>query len=193
MPRYERQFGEHIRDASLRRVEVQLHRRIIDNVRRIERAQVCGARRTDRRITRRLKGEAHVGGGGRHGVVPCQTIEQPHGQDAARGVPRPLAREIRLRLQERIELYQGHEQGVTLDLATERVNCDEWIPRLKIGARGHHNRFGVARRRAARRQRKGSGRSCGDKRPRDRAHDRSQSAARPDAPRIGALELRRMG
>lgn len=76
--------------------------------------------------------------------MPPERGKEVHRQAAPVRRPLPPPGEIRLGDERRIEASQRDEQGVPLHLSCERVNSDERIRRLEVGAGGEDD--GVAAR-----------------------------------------------
>jgi len=88
--------------------------------------------------------------------MPPERGKEVHRQAAPVRRPLPAPGEIRLGDERGIEASQRDEQGVPLYLSCKRVNRDERIRRLEVGARGEDDgvtaRTGTARRKHRARQ-----------------------------------------
>jgi hypothetical protein len=145
----DRQVGEHVRDALLGTAEVERDReRIVvgdaREARQLRRTRVAG-----RRVARRPQREGHVGGGRPVAIVPPHVAAQPEGERPAVRAPVPAFREVWLETQRAVVANQRGEQHVALDLPGERVNGDQRIDGLEVGAGRIYDRIGRLYRPAA--------------------------------------------
>src|SRR5207245_856857 len=144
--RQDREVGEHIGEAALRRGEAHHHRRVVRVRHPGHRRQIVQPRIPRGRIARRVQGPHHVAGGGRRAVMPVHAALQPEPQGLEVGGPDPRARQIRPRDERRVVARQRREQHVTLHLLREGMDRDQGVDALQLRAGGKHDRAASPRR-----------------------------------------------
>src|SRR5437870_5387563 len=92
--RQDREVGEHVGEAALRRGEAHHHRRVVRVRHPGHRRQIVQPRIPRGRIARRVQGPHHVAGGGRRAVMPVHAALQPEPQGLEVGGPDPRARRL---------------------------------------------------------------------------------------------------
>src|SRR3989449_118228 len=92
--RQDREVGEHVGEAALRRGEAHHDRRVVRVRHPGHRREIVQPRVPRGRITRRVQSPHHVAGGGRGAVVPAHAALQPESQGLEIGGPDPRAGEI---------------------------------------------------------------------------------------------------
>ena len=149
----DREVGEHVGKAGERRGEAKDDGRVVGRFDPLQSSELGGSRIPHGRIARGVQGPADVARRGRDPVVPGDARGQPERERAPIGRPGPAACEIRPRHERRVVAREGGEQDVALDLAGERMERDERVHALQVGARRkQHGRPAPRRGRLAREQ-----------------------------------------
>ena len=135
----DREIGEYVRQivarSSDRRAgESQLDRGIIQRRHRRHRLEVREARIAGRRVACRLQRPDDVARRCCDAVVPAHIRPQPERQRASTVRPPPAAREVGPGHEQRVVSSERREQDVALHLTRERVNGEQRVDALEIGA-----------------------------------------------------------
>src|SRR5712692_9463975 len=146
--RQDREVGEHVGEAALRRGEAHHDRRVVRVRHPGHRREIVQPRIPRRRVARRVQGPHHVAGGGGGAVVPAHAALQPESQGLEIGGPDPRAREIRPRHERRVVAGQRREQHVALHLLREGMDRDQGVHALELRAGRKHDRAATPRRAA---------------------------------------------
>src|SRR5436309_962285 len=124
----DREVGEHVREAALRRAEAHHDRRVVRVRHPGHPREIVQPRVPRGRVARRIQGPHHVAGGGRSAVVPAHAALQPESQGLEIGGPHPRACQIRPGHERRVVAGQGREQHVALHLLRQALGLDQSLP-----------------------------------------------------------------
>ena len=130
------QVREHVGERALRATESQDHGRIVGIVHEGERGEVVEPRVSRRRIARRVDGPRHVAGRRGHPVMPAHPGREPERQRLLVSGPPPRAGEVGLRVQRGVVPRERGEEHVALHLLGERMDGEQRIDGLELGAGG---------------------------------------------------------
>jgi hypothetical protein len=139
MGRKNRQIGENIGKAGRGGAEGQHDRGIVDVPGRVKLFQLAGPRISGGWIPRGLEGPGHVSSGGRLAIMPGDSSLEMKGEPGVIGGPFPTPSQVRPRGKRAVVPSQGGEEDVTLDLARQGVDREQWVDALEICAGGEEN------------------------------------------------------
>src|SRR2546426_262095 len=142
----DREVGEHVREAALRRGEAHHDRRVVRVRHPGHPREIVQPRVPRGRVARRIQGPHHVAGGGRSAVVPAHAALQPESQGLEIGGPHPRACQIRPGHERRVVAGQGREQHVALHLLRQGMDRDQRVHALELRAGRKHDRAATPRR-----------------------------------------------
>ena len=140
------EIGKDVGEARRRRGEAQDHGGVVRSVDSLERGELGRPGVADRRVTRRVEGPAHVARGRRDAVVPGHAGLQMKRQRPPVRRPLPGPCQVGLGHERRVVAREGRQQHVALHLPRERMQGEQRIHALEIGAGGEQHGGPAARR-----------------------------------------------